>query len=271
MTDMTMTPEQALETIQRFLTSRDISAFDQELDVIRTALSRPVVPEGWKLVPVEPTQEMLNATSWPGCAKTDYKHMLAAAPEPAEQHPDDAAVDQFAQVMKAKLAKARAKGRSGWDDPAQCSPEYLADLLAGHVRKGNDGNFVDVANFAMMLHQRDAAPSVMPDAIRRSTAEESSEAGCYDCGLRYGGPSWIEAVIPDKAWNLIRPEGAAEGCGILCISCIAKRLREHGIEHCPVWLCGTEPLRPFGQKDPSDNMPVLRLWEPGDSAEGDSE
>ena len=38
------------------------------------------VPEGWKLVPVEPTPEMLAAVSWPGCARTDYAHMLAAAP-----------------------------------------------------------------------------------------------------------------------------------------------------------------------------------------------
>lgn len=38
------------------------------------------VPAGWKLVPVEPTPEMLASTSWPGCAGTDYAHMLAAAP-----------------------------------------------------------------------------------------------------------------------------------------------------------------------------------------------
>ena len=40
----------------------------------------PSVPEGWQLVPIEPTQEMLDATSWPNCAGTDYKKMLAAAP-----------------------------------------------------------------------------------------------------------------------------------------------------------------------------------------------
>ena len=40
---------------------------------------------GWKLVPVEPTAEMLSATSWPGCARADYAHMLAAAPAPTAQ------------------------------------------------------------------------------------------------------------------------------------------------------------------------------------------
>jgi len=38
--------------------------------------------EGWKLVPEEPTEDMLAATSWPGCARADYLHMLAAAPTP---------------------------------------------------------------------------------------------------------------------------------------------------------------------------------------------
>lgn len=36
----------------------------------------------WVLVPREPTKEMLAATSWPGCAASDYAHMLAAAPQP---------------------------------------------------------------------------------------------------------------------------------------------------------------------------------------------
>jgi len=37
------------------------------------------VPEGWQLVPVEPTPEMLVAI---GGAKPRYKAMLAAAPKP---------------------------------------------------------------------------------------------------------------------------------------------------------------------------------------------
>lgn len=54
----------------------------EALRVLRAELERrPAVPPGWKLVPVEPTREMLEKTSWPGCAATDYKHMLAAAPE----------------------------------------------------------------------------------------------------------------------------------------------------------------------------------------------
>ncbi|MHA1402130.1 MAG: hypothetical protein ACTSQE_17420 [Candidatus Heimdallarchaeaceae archaeon] len=64
---------------------------------------------------------------------------------------------------------------------------------------------------------------------------------CYDCGLEYGGDAWIEAIIPDEIWNEISPTGG--GGGILCISCIAKRIKQKGYKDIPVWLCGTEPLK----------------------------
>lgn len=46
----------------------------------------------WRLVPVTPTPEMLAAVSWPGCAATDYAHMLAAAPQPPSAQPIEAAL-----------------------------------------------------------------------------------------------------------------------------------------------------------------------------------
>lgn len=65
------------------------------------------VPEGWKLVPVEPTHEMLAATSWPGCAATDYKHMLAAAPQPAPTIavPKGQTVPQTVENLQAIMAR----------------------------------------------------------------------------------------------------------------------------------------------------------------------
>lgn len=90
---------------------------------------------------------------------------------PAQAHPDDAAVDRFAAAMKAKLASARAKGRSGWEDKAQCAQESLALDLRRHVNKGDP---VDVGNFAMMLHQRGESTKLRPlsqdlvDAIKNA-------------------------------------------------------------------------------------------------------
>lgn len=120
-----------------------------------------------------------------------------------EQHSDDTAVDRFAVAMKAKLAAAREKGRGGWDDPEACSVEFLADLLVGHVGKGNPGNFEDIANIAMMLHQRGADPTVLAHAATLTTCTRCEghgmiggatgqtpesmdfwEAGCPDCDER---------------------------------------------------------------------------------------
>ena len=86
-------------------------------------------------------------------------------------------------------------------------------------------------------------------------------ASCYDCGLDYDSAGWIEAIIPDKVWNMIRPDGCGEGGGILCITCIARRLEIMEIGRVPVWLCGTELLRPL-PGDPSDFIELLRNWEP---------
>jgi hypothetical protein len=87
-----------------------------------------------------------------------HDDLVAANPElfraPVSQkeavHPDDLAVDRFATAMKAKLAKKREEGRGGWDGPT-CNDEILSIMLRKHVRKGDP---VDVANLAMMLHQR---------------------------------------------------------------------------------------------------------------------
>lgn len=77
---------------------------------------------------------------------------------------------------------------------------------------------------------------------------------CYDCGLEYGGDGWIETIIPNFYWNLIRPEGCGLECGILCISCIAQRLNKLGIKKVPVWLVGTEPLIAYSGEPTKEDM-----------------
>ena len=120
----------------------------------------------------------------------------------ANQHPDDLAVDRFALAMKAKLADARSKGRSGWDDLAQCSVEYLAQLLVGHIGKDNAGNFEDVANLAMMLHQRGADPSVLAEAAGarpvESTAPISTQWWLAELD-QYGSPKLVDGDHADMA------------------------------------------------------------------------
>lgn len=47
------------------------------------AATDPAVNGGWRLVPLEPTEEMLARTSAPGCAKADWEKMISAVvPKP---------------------------------------------------------------------------------------------------------------------------------------------------------------------------------------------
>lgn len=88
-------------------------------------------------------------------------------PTHPDQHPDNLAVDQFATAMKTKLAEGRAKGRNSWDKPC-VKDEQLAVQLVGQLPKGNPGNFEDIANFAMMLHQRGADPLELAVAYNKT-------------------------------------------------------------------------------------------------------
>lgn len=67
---------------------------------------------------------------------------------------DDRALDTFTGWMRDKLAQKRAAGATGWQDPKRCEVKDLADLLVGHVGKGDP---VDIALFAMMLGIRAGA------------------------------------------------------------------------------------------------------------------
>jgi len=55
-----------------------------EVRVLYAAPPAAAVPDGWKLVPIDPTHEMCGAPSkvWHPEAKSIYKAMLAAAPQP---------------------------------------------------------------------------------------------------------------------------------------------------------------------------------------------
>lgn len=86
---------------------------------------------------------------------------------------------------------------------------------------------------------------------------------CYDCGREYNKNGWIEAIIPDKVWNDIRPDGCAEDCGLLCINCISDRLYYAGYNNVPVWLCGTEPLKTMNNNS-VEKLDIMRNWSKGD-------
>ncbi|WP_156477805.1 hypothetical protein [Sphingomonas sanguinis] len=118
----------------------------------------------------------------------------------AVAHSDDIAVDRFAALMKAKLASARAKGRGGWDDPSQCSTDYLRTLLHEHIAKGDP---VDVANFCMMLAHYGASTTLSADAIRQGEGLDHKVAA-FVADYEFRGDDgdftpndWTKAIIED--------------------------------------------------------------------------
>ncbi len=79
-----------------------------------------------------------------------------------EAHVDDLHIDATAAAMKRRLAEKRAAGYCGWNDSNDCRIENLAILLHRSLRQGKA---LDVANFAMMLHRREAAPEAIIAAL----------------------------------------------------------------------------------------------------------
>ena len=159
------------------------------------------------------------------------KEAIRARLAQPEQHPDDAAVDQFAAAMKAKMAKQRAKGYSGWDDKAACPTERLQKMLAEHVVKGDP---VDVANFAMMLAERGestAQPEQEPVAWalpRFIYNADGFAIGTDDPELSWGskrpdgiGASWPLYTAPQPAAQLsvAQCDGGTCGLGGYCDNC----------------------------------------------------
>lgn len=132
-----------------------------------------------------------------------YTHPVPAV---APQHPDDEAVDKFAAAMKQKLAQAREKGRSGWE---QMNPADLSSMLREHVEKGDPR---DVANFCMFLWSLGYAI----EAVKPADADESmwcryiaSMIGQY-LGEPLGSEKEkaIAGIIERRLWNLPKPAPA---------------------------------------------------------------
>ncbi|MDD4506220.1 MAG: hypothetical protein PHE60_07610 [Sulfurospirillaceae bacterium] len=90
---------------------------------------------------------------------TQREHDVDEALMQAER--DNEAVDQFAKAMKEKLAIAREKGRSGWDNRETCTGKHLADLFWKQTTKENKDNYIDLANFLMFLHVRGVHENVL--------------------------------------------------------------------------------------------------------------
>lgn len=147
----------------------------------------------------------------------DYSYAL--------QHPDDEAVDRFAQAMKQKLAQAREKGRSGWQ---QMNPNELSGMLYEHVAKGDPR---DVANFCMFLWNlgQPITPCqpVQPDDLRQAALIDLA----YINGAKAG---WNMCVADDESQFQKLTKGIVE-----CVN-VLKNTRSQATPAQPVQPAGAQ-------------------------------
>ena len=107
---------------------------------------------------------MTNRPEWgAGRGQTIPKHKPRQPLDPDAQADRDG-VRALAFAMESKLAAKRAEGYGGWNRPDECTVDHLARLLLDHLPKGDP---VDVANFCMMLFNREGGA----DALRRAAAQ----------------------------------------------------------------------------------------------------
>jgi hypothetical protein len=75
-----------------------------------------------------------------------------ANPEYLYAYAEEVPVALFAEEMRRKLELKRKQGRDGWYQ-RECTINHLHSLMMDHAEKGD---YVDVANFAMMIRAKQA-------------------------------------------------------------------------------------------------------------------
>lgn len=76
------------------------------------------------------------------------------AKDTPDQEADHAGCFNLIQAMREKLQKKREEGRGGWHDSNRCNIFYLKELLRNEMNKAQP-DMVDVANYAMMIYNRE--------------------------------------------------------------------------------------------------------------------
>jgi len=65
---------------------------------------------------------------------------------------------------------------------------------------------------------------MMNNNKKKHEEEVLNEIGCtcHECGRKF----CVDIIVPDETWDKIKPDGSKNGGGLLCPTCIMKKLEE---------------------------------------------
>jgi len=146
---------------------------------------------------------------------------------PLELRPIDAGYHYQREKEAVKLAKAKENLE------AALSSDAAPVITNEDLRSIWDAQF----NVDLGGKQQEAIRAAIAAVVARHLAlyapsDAAQPTDCVDCGRHYGNEyGFPDLVLPNEVWAAISPRG--DGGGMLCPSCICKRLADRGFEDVP--------------------------------------
>lgn len=83
-----------------------------------------------------------------------YRRAPCVTPDLPDALADAVGLALFQHAMSGKMREAAARGRYGWHRPETCTEQELINLLREQFVNRPAPDYVDIANYAMMLWNR---------------------------------------------------------------------------------------------------------------------
>ena len=112
------------------------------------------------------------------------------------------ALDIFTMLMKLKLEQAREKGLDGWTDfDNEDIDKQLSLSMMQHIFKPNESTWIDIANYCMMLHQRQTDPNILMKFLGLDPRKINNIDFDPNCGVNtHDG---LNSIINDQVKNTV--------------------------------------------------------------------
>ena len=137
--------------------------------------------------------------------------------------------------------------------------EQLEKSIFNDAKLINDARQGMAAYIAVKIRSLSVQPAAASEPP--PSGEAVTIAECHDCNLPYADEGFQDLVIDDADWRAISPDG--EGNGLLCPTCICRRLSKAGIESTGKFHSGPLSFRnqPAAASEPPESAKFKKAWE----------